>query len=137
MRARFSSPISSSSPSSATRRSRQAMTDEQITKLYYSIGEVGGLVELEPHVLRYWESEFRQLSPRKNRAGRRVYTEGDIATVRRIKHLLREERYTIDGARQVLARAATEGEAAPREELKRLRKLLVSLREQLATGDEE
>lgn len=59
---------------------------------------------LEPHVLRYWESEFGQLRPKKNRAGNRVYTERDVALVRRLKHLLREEKYTLEGARQVLAR---------------------------------
>ncbi len=114
------------------------MTDKQIKKLYHSIGEVGERVDLEPHVLRYWETEFPGLKPRKNRAGRRVYTEADIAAVRRIKHLLREEKYTIEGARQVLRRARTddEDEAAPREELKRLRTLLVNMAEQLGMSNE-
>ena len=82
------------------------MHDEGIKKLYYSIGEVSEQTELEQHVLRYWETEFDELAPRKNRAGRRVYTVEDIAVVERIQHLLRDEKYTIEGAKQVLAREA-------------------------------
>lgn len=79
------------------------MKDLQIKKLYYSISEVARMVDLEQYVLRYWESEFEQLRPQKNRAGNRIYTEREIALVRLIKRLTREERYTIDGARQVMA----------------------------------
>jgi DNA-binding transcriptional MerR regulator len=82
------------------------MKHEGIRKLYHSISEVAELADLEPHVLRYWESEFEELQPKKNRAGNRVYTERDIASVLRIKHLLRDEKYTLEGARQVLAREA-------------------------------
>jgi len=80
------------------------MKHEGIRKLYYSISEVAEMTDLEPHVLRYWESEFEQLQPKKNRAGNRVYTERDIAVVERVKHLLREDKYTLEGARQILAR---------------------------------
>ena len=107
------------------------MPDEEIKKLYYSIGEVGELVDLEPHVLRYWESEFADLTPRKNRAGRRVYTEGDIAMLRRIQHLLKEEKYTLDGARQVLARERSGTAGADREELLKLRAFLTELLQKL------
>lgn len=93
------------------------MHSDGIKKLYYSIGEVCALTDLEPHVLRYWESEFDRLQPRKNRAGRRIYTEEDVAVVRRIQHLLRVDKYTLEGARQVLAREGRDGpsEAAQRE----------------------
>ena len=84
-----------------------------IRKLYYSIREVGELTELKPHVLRYWESEFAQLRPKKNRAGNRAYTEADIETVRRIQALLRDDKYTIEGARQVLDRDDEGAETAP------------------------
>lgn len=57
---------------------------------------------LAAHVLRYWESEFEELSPKKNRAGNRVYTERDIAVVLRLQQLLRRDKYTIEGAKQVL-----------------------------------
>jgi DNA-binding transcriptional MerR regulator len=78
------------------------MKDLQIKKLYYSISEVSRMVELEQYVLRYWETEFEQLRPQKNRAGNRVYTEKDIELIRLIKRLTREQRFTIEGARQVL-----------------------------------
>ena len=106
------------------------MPDSQIRKLYRSIGEVSRQVDLEPHVLRYWETEFDSLRPRKNRAGRRVYTRDDVEVVQRIRHLLREEKYTIEGARQVLEREE-KGEASQREELLRLRQFLEELRDQL------
>lgn len=73
-----------------------------IKKLYYSISEVGKITDLEQYVLRYWESEFEQLKPAKNRAGNRIYTNKDIKLILYIKQLLREERYTIEGAKQVL-----------------------------------
>ncbi|MEF8816404.1 MAG: MerR family transcriptional regulator [Salinibacter sp.] len=109
------------------------MPEDEIEKLYYSIGEVGEIVDQEPHVLRYWEQEFEVLSPRKNRAGRRVYTEEDVATVERIRHLLKEEKYTIEGARQAIARrdASTEPEGDLEDDLEALRSFLVELREQL------
>ncbi|PHX97910.1 MAG: transcriptional regulator [Gemmatimonadetes bacterium] len=69
---------------------------------FFSIGEVCELTELKPHVLRYWESQFRFLSPAKNRSGNRVYSRREIELVVLVKHLLYEEKYTIDGARQKL-----------------------------------
>ncbi len=79
-----------------------------IKKLYYSISEVSKIADLEQYVLRYWESEFEQLKPQKNRAGNRVYTNKDIKLILHIKKLLREERYTIEGAKQVLKDWETE-----------------------------
>jgi DNA-binding transcriptional MerR regulator len=73
-----------------------------IKKLYYSISEVSKIADLEQYVLRYWESEFDQLKPAKNRAGNRIYTNRDIKLILHIKRLLRDERYTIEGAKQVL-----------------------------------
>jgi DNA-binding transcriptional MerR regulator len=73
-----------------------------IKKLYYSISEVAKITDLEQYVLRYWESEFELLKPQKNRAGNRVYTNKEIKLILFIKKLLREERYTIEGAKQVL-----------------------------------
>ena len=81
------------------------MARESIHKLYYSIGEVSKLTDLEQHVLRYWETEFEGLSPKKNRAGRRTYTRADIDFIIQIKRLLKEDLYTIEGARKVLASA--------------------------------
>lgn len=73
-----------------------------IKKLYYSISEVSKITELEQYVLRYWETEFEQLNPAKNRAGNRVYTSKDIKLILFIKDLLKEKKYTIEGARQIL-----------------------------------
>ena len=67
---------------------------------YFSIGEVCGLTSLRPHVLRYWESQFRFLSPTKNRSGNRVYQRREVDLIMLVKHLLYTEKYTIEGARQ-------------------------------------
>ncbi len=100
-----------------------------IKKLYYSIGEVADMLEVEAHVLRYWETEFRQLAPRKNRAGRRTYRKTDLELLHVIKRLLKEEKYTIEGARQVLDRTDRDELIAPtaREELLELRGFLERL----------
>ena len=81
-----------------------------IKKLYYSISEVSKITDLEQYVLRYWESEFEQLKPAKNRAGNRIYTNRDIKLILYIKKLLRDERYTIEGAKQVLKAYTPEDE---------------------------
>ena len=72
-------------------------------KLYFSIGEVGELCDLKPHVLRYWEQEFPQLTPSKRRGNRRYYQRKDVLLVRQIKSLLYGKGYTIEGARLQLA----------------------------------
>lgn len=69
---------------------------------FYSIGEVCALTELKPHVLRYWESQFKLLNPAKNRSGNRVYARREVELILLVKHLLYTEKYTIDGARQKL-----------------------------------
>jgi DNA-binding transcriptional MerR regulator len=67
---------------------------------FFSIGEVCELTDLKPHVLRYWESQFRFLNPAKNRSGNRVYQRREIELILLVKHLLYTEKYTIEGARQ-------------------------------------
>ena len=67
---------------------------------FFSIGEVCDLTGLKPHVLRYWESQFRFLSPAKNRSGNRVYQRREVELIMLAKHLLYDEKYTIEGARQ-------------------------------------
>src|SRR5210317_914964 len=71
-------------------------------KLYYSISEVAELTGVEQHVLRYWESEFPKLRPKKNRAGNRQYRDKDIKIIRYIKHLLHNDMYTVQGAKKKL-----------------------------------
>jgi DNA-binding transcriptional MerR regulator len=72
-------------------------------KTYYSISEVCSQTGLEPHVLRYWETEFSQLRPKKNRAGNRAYREKDIELIAHIKNLLYEQQFTIPGAKKKLS----------------------------------
>src|SRR6266545_4609736 len=71
-------------------------------KLYFKIGEVSELLGVEPYVLRYWEQEFPTLSPKKSGTGHRLYRRKDVELLLRIKHLLYEKRFTIEGARQTL-----------------------------------
>lgn len=78
------------------------MKDLSIKKLYYSISEVSKITGIEQYVLRYWETEFEELKPQKNRAGNRIYTNKDIQLILHIKNLLRERKYTIEGAKKIL-----------------------------------
>jgi len=72
-------------------------------KRYFTIGEVSNLCAVKPHVLRYWEQEFPQLSPKKRKGNRRYYQREDVVLIRQIRHLLYEDGYTIGGARQKLS----------------------------------
>ena len=71
-------------------------------KLFYKIGEVSRIIGVEPYVLRYWETEFPFLKPRKNKSGQRVYIKRDVEVLLKIKRLLYQERYTIEGVRKRL-----------------------------------
>jgi DNA-binding transcriptional MerR regulator len=109
-------------------------------KLYYRIGEVEEATGVPAYVLRYWESEFKLLRPRKNPAGQRIYRQRDVELVHRIKHLLYEERLTLEGAKKRLASDARRGpeqlelglrETAYAEALRRIRQRLEALRDRL------
>ena len=85
------------------KQSNLSMKDKfTMKKLYYSISEVGKITDLEQYVLRYWETEFELLKPAKNLAGNRIYTNKDIKLILYIKRLLKEEKYTIEGAKKLL-----------------------------------
>ena len=84
-------------------------------KLYRPISEVAGLVGVKPHVLRYWETQFGMLRPKKNRAGNRMYRPDEIKLLMRIKELLYARRYTIAGAKRTLL--AERKDAAPQVEI--------------------
>ncbi len=86
------------------------MTGPRPTQEFFSIGEVCALTDLKPHVLRYWESQFRFLSPAKNRSGNRVYKSREVEMILLVKHLLYTEKYTIDGARQRVEQFRRTGE---------------------------
>ena len=86
------------------------MKDQKIKKLYYSISEVSQITSLKAYVLRYWETEFAELRPKKNRAGNRTYNLDDVKLIFLIKRLLYEDKYTIEGARQRLQQLRHVGE---------------------------
>lgn len=88
------------------------MNEPIARKVYYAIGEVCDLVGLKPHVLRYWETQFDVLAPNKNRAGNRVFRSKDIELILLVKHLLYDEKYTIEGAKQKLQEMRRSGELA-------------------------
>ena len=109
------------------------MADAAATKLYYSISEVSQLSGLKQHVLRYWETEFPSLRPKKNRAGNRAYRIKDIKLIFLIKRLLYAEKYTIEGAREKLKRSQedlTDQLELSFEELQ-VRDLLFQIRQEL------
>jgi DNA-binding transcriptional MerR regulator len=123
------------------------MNEPIARKIYYAIGEVCDLTGLKPHVLRYWETQFEVLNPVKNRAGNRVYRANDIELVLLVKHLLYEQKYTIEGANQRLNEMKKSGEleeerqdvlspeflSGMKSDLEELRKLLTP--EASRTGD--
>ena len=110
-------------------------------KLYYRIGEVAGIVGVEPHVLRYWETEFRSVRPQKSAKGQRIYSRRDVETLLKVKDLLYAHRFTIAGARRKLREGGVEPVApedgATSEEARRMRDALLEIRgEILALMDE-
>ncbi len=97
----------------AAERASAALREKPIAqKEYYAISEVCELVGLKPHVLRYWETQFQVLNPSKNRSGNRVYQRKEIRLIMLVKHLLYEEKYTVEGAKAKLDRLRRDGELA-------------------------
>ena len=92
------------------------LADLFATKPFLKIGEVAKLLGVKPHVLRYWESEFPSLKPKKNPSGQRIYAKADIEAIVEIKNLLYTQRYTISGAKKMLARQE-EGEHVVTQDL--------------------
>jgi len=108
-------------------------------KLFFTIREVSEICDVEPHVLRYWETEFHQIRPVKKGGNRRFYRQRDIMAVLRIKHLLHEQHFTIKGARKCLQERGVLDTArhSLHDELSALRAELQAIRELLDPGDEE
>jgi DNA-binding transcriptional MerR regulator len=116
------------------------VTSPAAEKLYYRIGEVEQVTGIPAYVLRYWESEFKLLRPKKNPAGQRIYRQRDVDLVRRIKQLLYDERLTLEGAKKRLAQEARKQpvqlelglrETAYAATLRRVRERLLALRARL------
>ena len=111
------------------------MQEKGIKKLYYSIGEVNEMTGLETHVLRYWETEFKELKPRKNRAGHRAYTSEDILIVERIQYLLKQNRIHDQKERQKVLAVEESGDGSERmRRLVKLRRFLNDVLVQLEAG---
>jgi DNA-binding transcriptional MerR regulator len=117
----------------------QQVLDGIPEKTYFRIGEVARLTGVKAYVLRFWETEFKMMTPPKSRSKQRMYRRRDIETILKIKHLLYDRRFTIKGARRYLLDAAREERepegrrvALPAEELVELRRELGELRRLLA-----
>src|SRR5690349_17631620 len=117
-------------------------TPEIPNKLYFKIGEVSNLLTVEPYVLRFWETEFPKLAPKKTDKGQRMYRRKDVELLLQIKHLLYEKKFTIEGARQFLQGASkviakpqpvqTQGALFGNDALPEIRKELAAILELLS-----
>lgn len=107
--------------------------EKQIEKLYYSIGEVAEMLNVNTSLLRYWEKEFDILKPKKNAKGDRFFTKNDIEKIKLIYHLVREKGYTLEGAKARLKGNTAQEEQKYKliEKLKKVRNFLVDLKDEL------
>jgi DNA-binding transcriptional MerR regulator len=110
-----------------------AYKEKEIEKLYYSIGEVSEMFSVAPSLIRFWESEFELIQPKKNRKGNRQFTKDDIDNVRTIYHLVKEKGFTLQGAKEMLKNdsGAVKDKMDMIDSLKRVRNFLVEVREKL------
>ncbi|HYF69399.1 MAG TPA: MerR family transcriptional regulator [Ohtaekwangia sp.] len=110
-----------------------AYKEKEIEKLYYSIGEVAELFNVAPSLIRFWESEFEIIKPKKNRKGNRQFTKEDIDNVRTIYHLVKEKGFTLQGAKEMLRNdsQAVRDKIDMIESLRRVRGFLQELKEKL------
>jgi DNA-binding transcriptional MerR regulator len=100
-------------------------------KLYFKIGEVSALAGVAPHVLRFWESEFPRIRPRRTPTGQRLYTRRDVELILEVKDLLYSRKFTIEGARRHLRSAEARTKTDPRELLAQVQAELRALRDLL------
>jgi DNA-binding transcriptional MerR regulator len=100
-------------------------------KLYFRIGEVSKIAKIPAYVLRFWESEFTRIRPKRTAAGQRLYTRADIELILKIKTLLYEKKFTIQGARQYLSVRSRKNEASEKQLLAELHAELKSIRDLL------
>ncbi|GAB1449157.1 MAG: MerR family transcriptional regulator [Bacteroidia bacterium] len=108
------------------------MAEEEIEKIYFTIGEVSKELNLAPSLIRFWEKEFPELSPRKTEKGTRKYTRENIALLKLIYQLVKVEGFTLQGAREKLkAQGKTAETAALTEKLLNLKTFLIELKKQL------
>lgn len=110
-----------------------AYKEKEIEKLYYSIGEVAEIFNVAPSLIRFWESEFDIIKPKKNRKGNRQFTKEDIENVRTIYHLVKEKGFTLQGAKEMLKNdsQAVRDKMEMIESLKKVRSFLLEIRGKL------
>ena len=110
-----------------------AYKEKEIEKLYYSIGEVAEMFNVAPSLIRFWESEFEVIQPKKNRKGNRQFTKEDIDNVKLIYHLVKEKGFTLTGAKEMVKNnaLALRNKMEMIDSLKRVRKFLVEMRDRL------
>jgi DNA-binding transcriptional MerR regulator len=110
-----------------------AYKEKEIEKLYYSIGEVAEIFGVAPSLIRFWETEFDVIKPKKNRKGNRQFTKKDIDNVRTIYHLVKEKGFTLQGAKEMLRNdnQSVRDKMELLESLKNVRSFLVELREKI------
>ena len=110
-----------------------AYKEKEIEKLYYSIGEVAEMFNVAPSLIRFWESEFEVIQPKKNRKGNRQFTKEDIGNVKLIYHLVKQKGFTLTGAKEMVKNdtLALRGKIEMIDALKRVRKFLVEMRDRL------
>ena len=111
-----------------------AYKEKEITKLYYSIGEVAKMFDVSTSLIRYWETEFDILKPKKTSKGNRLFTSTDVENLHLIYHLVKEHGYTLDGAKKKLreSREKTLDTFRVKQTLTNLREFLVEIRGQLS-----
>lgn len=116
-----------------------AYKEFEVTKLYYSISEVAKMLDVSTSLLRFWETEFDILKPKKNRQGNRLFTDEDIKNLRVIHHLVRERGFTLEGAKKKLKenRETVLHNTEVIESLKKLRAFLVEVKEGLGEAPEQ
>ncbi|TPE45814.1 MerR family transcriptional regulator [Pontibacter mangrovi] len=109
--------------------------EKEIEKQYYTIGEVAGMFDVAPSLIRFWETEFEQIKPKKNKKGNRQYTSKDIETLRTIYHLVKERGYTIQGAREVMKNKPVQAKDKMEmvESLEKVKAFLLGIKDQLNT----
>lgn len=107
--------------------------DEKTGKLYYSIGEVSQMFEVNASLIRFWEKEFSVIKPKKNKKGNRLFTQKDVDNFRLIYHLVKEKGFTLEGAKKQLREKgeAIEKEAEMLKSLKKIRSFLMDLKAEL------
>ena len=110
-----------------------AYKEKEIEKLYYSIGEVAEIFNVAPSLIRFWESEFEIIQPKKNRKGNRQFTKEDIDNVRLIYHLVKEKGFTLQGAKEMVKNdnVAVKNKMEMIESLRTIRKFLVEIRDRI------